>query len=413
MEILHARCAGIDVHKKVVVVTILITKPNGQLQKETRSFETMTTSLLGLSDWLLENGVPHVAMESTGEYWKPIYNILEENFEVLLVNAQHIKTVPGRKTDVKDSEWIAELLRFGLLKASFIPPKGQRELRELTRFRSTFIKERATLINRLQKSLESANIKLASVVTNIAGVSGKAILQAIIEGNATPETMAELAKGRLKAKRELLEQALVGRVQPHHRFILQELLSQIDSLDETIEHFDGEIQEYCRPFETAVQEFDTIPGIARSTAEVIIAEIGVNMDRFASADHLASWAGVAPGNHESAGKRLSGRTTKGNQALMSALTQAAWAASHTKKTYLSAQYHRIASRRGRKKAIVAVAHSILIIAYHLIKNNQTYQDLGSNYFDQRNSVVTAKRMVRRLEQLGYKVNLVEPLPLAA
>jgi len=413
MEILHTRCAGLDVHKKVVVATILVSDEHGQLTKETRSFETMTASLLALSDWLTGFGITHAAMESTGEYWKPIFNILEENFEILLVNAQHIKAVPGRKTDVKDSEWIADLLRYGLLKASFVPPKGQRELRDLTRFRTTFIKERATLINRVQKALEGANIKLASVVTNIEGVSGRAILDAIIEGKATPEAMAELAKGRLRTKRDALEQALAGRVQAHHRFILQELLCQIDSLDETIERFDTEIQDYCRPFDVAIEHLDTIPGVARETAEVIVSEIGVDMSRFPTANHLASWAGVAPGNYESAGKRLSGRTTKGNQALATALTQAAWAASHTKNTYLSAQYHRIASRRGRKKAIVAVAHSILIIAYHLIMDKQTYQDLGGNYFDRRNSEATAKRLVQRLEKLGYKINLDRPIAVAA
>jgi transposase len=412
MEILHTRCAGLDVHKKVVVATVLVSDEQGHLTKETRSFETMTGSLLNLSDWLTTQGVTHVAMESTGEYWKPIYNILEDNFELLLVNAQHIKTVPGRKTDVKDSEWIADLLRHGLMKASFVPPKGQRELRELTRFRTTFIKEKATLINRLQKALESANIKLASVVTNIEGVSGRAILEAIVEDKTSPETMAALAKGRLRAKREALEQALVGRVQAHHRFILKELLCQIDSLDESIEHFDAQIEAYCRPFEAAIERLDTIPGVAWETAEVIVAEIGVDMSRFPTADHLASWAGVAPGNHESAGKRLSGRTTQGNQALVAALTQAAWAASHTKSTYLSAQYHRLASRRGRKKAIVAVAHSILIIAYHLIKDQEVYEDLGSNYFDRRNPEATEKRLVRRLEQLGYKVSLDRPMPVA-
>lgn len=413
MEILHTHCAGLDVHKKVVVATMIVSDEHRQLTKETRSFETMTGELLALSDWLTQNGITHVAMESTGEYWKPIYNILEENFELLLANAQHIKAVPGRKTDVKDSEWIADLLRHGLLKASFIPPKGQRELRELTRFRTTFVKERATLINRLQKALEGANIKLASVVTNIEGVSGRAILDAIIEGNVSPEAMADLAKGRLRTKRDALEQALVGRVQAHHRFILQELLCQIDSIDETIARFDTQIQDYCRPYEDAIERLDTIPGVARETAEVIVSEIGINMSRFPTANHLASWAGVAPGNHESAGKRLSGRTTKGNQALVVALTQAAWAASHTKNTYLSAQYRRLASRRGRKKAIVAVAHSILIIAYHLIKNEETYQDLGSNYFDRRNPEVTEKRLVRRLEQLGYKVSLNRVLPVAA
>lgn len=413
MEILHTHCAGLDVHKKVVVATILVSSEDRQLAKETRSFETMTPSLLALSDWLAAHEVTHVAMESTGEYWKPIYNILEDNFELLLVNAQHIKAVPGRKTDVKDSEWIADLLRHGLLKASFVPPKGQRELRELTRFRTTFIRERATLINRLQKALESANIKLASVVTNIEGVSGRAMLEAIIAGEASPEAMAALAKGRLRAKQEALEQALSGRVQAHHRFILKELLCQIDSLDESIEHFDAEIEAYCRPFEEAIERLDTIPGVARETAEVIVSEIGVDMSRFPTADHLASWAGVAPGNHESAGKRLSGRTTKGNQALVAALTQAAWAASHTKKTYLSAQYHRLASRRGRKKALVAVAHSILVIAYHLIKKQETYHDLGGNYFDQRNPKATEKRLVRRLEQMGYKVSLERPMPIAA
>lgn len=412
MDVIHAYCAGLDVHKKTVVVTIIVPDPKGRLIKETRSFETVTSSLLALSDWLIEHSVTHVAMESTGEYWKPIYNILEDNFELLLVNAQHIKAVPGRKTDVKDSEWIAELLRYGLLKASFVPPKGQRELRELTRFRSTFVKERANLINRVQKVLESANIKLASVLTDIDGVSGRDMLQALIEGAATPEAMAQLARGRLKAKREALELALEGRVRPHHRFILQELLSQIESLDATITKFDEQIQEYCRPFEAAVERLDTIPGVARETAEIIVSEIGIDMSRFPTADHLASWAGVAPGNNESAGKRLSGRTTKGNQALVAALTQAAWAASHTKNTYLSAQYRRIAARRGRKKAIVAVAHSILIIAYHLVKNQETYRELGGDYFDKRNPQTLAKRLVRRLEKLGYSVTLEQPLPIA-
>jgi transposase len=413
MEILHPRCAGLDVHKKVAVATVLVSDEHGRLIKETRSFETMTASLLALSDWLTSYSVTHVAMESTGEYWKPIYNILEENFEVLLVNAQHIKAVPGRKTDVKDSEWIADLLRHGLLRASFVPPKGQRELRELTRFRTTFVKERANLINRLQKALEGANIKLASVVTNIEGVSGRAILEALMEGKASPKVMADLAKGRLRAKRDTLEQALVGRFQAHHRFILQELLCQIDSLDETIERFDKEIQDYCRPFEEEIERLDTIPGVARETAEVIVSEIGTDMSRFPTANHLASWAGVAPGNHESAGKRLSGKTTKGNKALVAALTQAAWAASHTKQTYLSAQYRRLAARRGRKKALVAVAHSILIIAYHLIKEKGTYQDLGSNYFDRRNPEATEKRLVHRLEQLGFQVKLDRVLPIAA
>lgn len=412
MDVIHTHCAGLDVHKKTVVATLIVPDTKGRPLKKTSTFDTMTADLLKLSDWLTTHEVTHAAMESTGEYWKPIYNLLEENFELLLVNAQHIKAVPGRKTDVKDSEWIAELLRYGLLKASFVPPKGQRELRELTRFRSTFVKERANLINRAQKVLESANIKLASVLTDLDGVSGRAMLRALIEGTASPAEMAQLAKGRLKAKRGSLELALDGRVKPHHRFILQELLAQIESLDTTITKFDEQIQEYCRPFEAAVERLDTIPGVGRETAEIIVSEIGIDMSRFPSADHLASWAGVAPGNHESAGKRLSGRTTKGNHALQAALTQAAWAASHTKNTYLSAQYRRIAARRGRKRAIVALAHTILVIAYHLIKNEQTYRELGGDYFDKRNPQTIANRLVRRLEKLGYSVVLEQPLPTA-
>jgi transposase len=409
MDVMHTRCAGLDVHKKMVVVSVIELDQRGKSLKETRTFGTTTLKLLELSDWLNERQVTHAAMESTGEYWEPIYNILEENFELLLVNAQHIKAVPGRKTDVKDSEWIAELLQFGLLKASFVPPKGQRELRELTRARSTFVKERANLVNRVQKVLESANIKLASVLTAIDGVSGKAI----IAGSASPAEIAQLAKGRLKAKRESLELALEGRVRPHHRFILQELLNQIESLDATIAKFGEQIQEYSRPFEEAVERLDTIPGVARDTAEVIVAEIGTDMSRFPTADHWASWAGVAPGNNRSANKQLSSRTTQGNQALITTLTQAGWAASHTKNTYLSAQYHRLASRRGRKRAIVAVAHSILIIAYHLIKNQEVYREPGGDYFEKRNPQATARRLVRRLEQLGYRVNLDALLPQAA
>jgi len=414
MEIVHTHCAGLDVHKKTVVAAIIIPDPKGGLHKETRTFGTMTPDLLALSDWLMAQGVSHAAMESTGEYWKPVFNILENNFEVLLVNAQHIKAVPGRKTDIKDAEWIAELLRHGLLKASFVPPLGQRELRELTRYRSTFVKERASLVNRLQKVLESANIKLASVATDVTGVSGRAILQALLEGKSSPEEMAELAKGRMREKRELLAKALQGQVKAHHRFVLTELLCQIDGLDETIARFDEQIEAYCRPFEEVVELLDTIPGVARQTAEMIVAEIGTDMSRFPSADHLASWAGVAPGNNESAGKRRSGKTTPGNHALGVALNHAANAASHTKNTYLSAQYHRLASRRGKKKAIVALEHSILIIAYHIIQRKEPYHELGGDYFDQRRPEATAKRLVKRLERLGFQVSLQQSLaPVAA
>jgi transposase len=402
MDVIHTYCAGLDVHKKTVVAAIIV--PG---KKETRTFETMTADLLTLSDWLTAHSVTHVAMESTGEYWKPVFNILEDNFEVLLVNAQHIKSVPGRKTDIKDAEWIADLLRHGLLKASFIPPVGQRELRELTRYRSTFVHEKATLVNRIQKVLESANIKLASVASNVVGASGRAMLAALIEGQASPAEMAELSKGRLRDKREQLVKALEGQVKAHHRFVLTELLCQIDSLDETIARFDEQIEDYCRPFEEVVELLDTIPGVARQTAEIIVSEIGVDMSRFESANHLAAWAGLAPGNNESAGKRLSGKTRRGNKALGTALNQAAHAAAHMKNTYLSAQYHRLAGRRGQKKAIVAVAHSILVICYHIIKRKVPYQELGGDYFDKRRPEATAKRLMKRLEQLGFNIP-VEP-----
>jgi transposase len=373
MRIVYQNVAGLDVHKKTVVAALIVQDAQGGWQQASQRFGTMTADLLALADWLTVHGVTHVAMESTGEYWKPVFNLLEADFEVLLVNAQHVSKVPGRKTDQSDAEWLAELLQHGLLKASFIPPVGQRELRELTRFRTSFVRERATLANRLQKVLESANIKLASVASDVLGVSGRAMLAAVIEGRATPEQMATLAKGRLRAKRDELAKALEGRVKPHHRFVLIELLCQIDSLDETIARFNEQIEAYSRPFETAVTLLDTIPGVARATAEAIVAEIGADMSRFPSADHLASWAGVAPGNNESAGKRRSGRTRQGNKPLGAVLNQAAHAAARTKNTYLAAQDHRLAARRGKKKAIVAVMHSILVMAYHMIQRQQPYQ----------------------------------------
>jgi transposase len=405
MEIVHTHCAGLDVHKKTVVAAISVPGSKRSGYQETRTFGTMTAELLALSDWLAAHGVTHVAMESTGEYWKPVFNLLESDFHVLLVNAAHIKAVPGRKTDVNDAQWIADLLKHGLLKASFVPPLGQRELRELTRHRSNFVRERASLVNRVQKVLESANIKLASVATDVLGVSGRAMLEALIIGQASPAEMAELAKGRLREKRESLTQALEGRVQAHHRFVLTELLCQIDNLDETIARFEAQIAAYCAPFEEAVGLLDTIPGVARQTAEIMVAEMGTDMSRFPTADHLAAWAGVAPGNHESAGKRRSGKTRQGNKPLGVALNQAAHAASRTRHTYLSAQYHRLAGRRGKKKAIVAVAHSIVVIAYHLIQRKEPYRELGGDYFDKHRPEATATRLVKRLERLGYTVTL--------
>jgi|DewCreStandDraft_4_1066084.scaffolds.fasta_scaffold33154_2 transposase len=414
MDIVFHRCAGIDVHKKTVVVAIIATRDDGSVHQETRTFGTMTADLLDLSDWLTLHNITHVAMESTGDYWKPVFNILEGNFEVWLINAQHLSKVPGHKTDVGDAEWIADLLRHGLVRPSFIPPVAQRDLRELTRYRSTFVRERATLVNRVQKLLESANIKLSSVATDVLGVSGRAILEALIVGQATPEQMAELAKGRLRNKREQLTKALEGRMKPHHRFVLTELLCQIDALDETIDRFDEQVKAYCLPFEEAVALWDTIPGIARRAAEIIVSEIGTDMTRFASADHLSSWAGVAPGNNQSGGKRRRAKTPKGNQTLNEILTEVALAASHTKNTYLSALYHRVAARRGHKRAIRAVAHAILIIGYHLMLRKEPYRELGADYFDKRRPQATANRLVKRLQRLGYDVTIQkQPETLAA
>jgi transposase len=400
MNVVYERCAGLDVHKKTVVVNARTPE-----RAVTQTYGTMTADLLELSDWLLGQGITHVAMESTGEYWKPIFNILEGAFEVILVNAQHLKTVPGRKTDVKDAEWIAELLQHGLLKASFIPPVAQRELRDLTRYRSSFIREKATLVNRVQKVLEDANIKLASVASNVMGASGRAMLQALITGTTDAESLANLAQGRLRQKRDQLLKALEGRVKPHHCFILAELLCQIDSLEETLARFDQQILQACVPFEEAVALLDTIPGIARQAAETIVSEIGTDMNRFPDADHLASWAGVAPGNRESAGKRYSGKTRKGSRALRTVLVQAAHAATHTKNTYLAAQYRRLAGRRGKKKAMMALAHSILVMAYHMLLRHEPYREQGADYFDRVRPEKTAKQLIKRLERLGYAVTL--------
>lgn len=405
MDVVFRRCAGLDVHKKLVVAAAIVEQGVGEARREQRTFGTMTADLLELSDWLAGLGVTRVAMEATGEYWKPVFNILEHNFEVTLVNARHVAAVPGRKTDINDAQWLADLLRHGLVKPSFIPPVEQRELRDLTRCRTTFVRERATLANRVQKILEGTNIKLASVATDVMGVSGRAMLSALIEGHATPAQMAELSKGRMRNKRDELTKALVGKVKEHHRFMLTELLCQIDGLDETIARFNREIEAYCAPFHQAIPLLDTIPGVGRATAEVIVSEIGIDMSRFGDADHLSSWAGVAPGNHESAGKRYSGKTRKGNKPLRAALNQAAHAAARTKNTYLAAQYHHLVPHTGKKKAIMAVAHSILVIAYHVIRKQEPYRDLGRDYFERLRPEVTSRRLVKRLERLGYKVSL--------
>jgi len=413
MEVLHQRCCGVDVHKASVVACLLVAEQGGAPRKEVRTFGTMTEDLLGLVDWLVGAGCTHVAMESTGSFWKPLYNLLEGVMEqVLVVNAAHIKAAPGRKTDVKDAEWIADLLRHGLLRASFIPDRPQRELRELTRYRTSLIRERAAEVNRLQKVLEGANIKLSVVATDITGVSGRAILAALLEGSTDAAALAQLARGKLRAKIPQLEKALVGRFGSHQRFMITEQLVHSDALDEIIARVSAEVAERVRPYAQQIEQLDTITGVGQRTAEALVAEVGVDMSRFPTADHLTSWAGLAPGNNESAGKRKSGKTRKGSPWLRAVLIEAAHAAGRTKDTYLGAQYRRLLARRGKKRAAVAVAPSILIIAYHILQEQTPYHDLGATYFDQRDRAAVERRLVRRLEALGYDVALQPKEPAA-
>lgn len=446
LPIIYKRVAGLDVHKKTVVATRMRVTEEGRVEWETETFGTTTPDLLKLHDWLLAWVVIHVALESTGDYWKPVYNILEESFELLVVNAQHVKHVPGRKTDVKDAEWLAELMMHGLLKASFIPPKPQRALREMTRYRTTLIQERARVVNRVQKLLEGANIKLSSVVTDIMGVSARAMLAEIAAGQTDATRLAHLARGRLRNKLLELEKALTGIVQPHHRFLLAQQLGHIDFLDEQIETLSAaieqQIERMSRPSEPqgpgvrsntereeetgatveweppltwaeAVALLDTMPGVDRRTAEVMLAEMGLDMSRFPTAQHLASWAGLAPGNRQSGGKRYSGRTIKGNRALSSIMIQAAWSAVRVKDSFLKARYHRLAARRGKKRAIVAVAHSMLVSAWHMLISRQPYHELGADYFEQRRKESTVNYLIRRLEKLTGASVSIELQPAAA
>lgn len=405
MQVVHERCAGVDVHKRTVVVCVLISQPDGTLQREVRTFGTMTADLLALSDWLEAQEVQVVALESTGVFWKPVFNLLEEGRTIILVNPQHMRAVPGRKTDVKDSEWLADLLRHGLLQPSFIPPAPIRELRELTRYRKVLVQSRASEVSRVQKVLEGANIKLASVATDVLGKSGRAILDALLAGEENPAALAELARGRMRSKRPQLQQALDGRLLGQHRLVLKHLLDHIDFLDRSLAELEAEIERCLAPFGEAVALAQTIPGVGETAATVIIAELGTEMSRFASAKHLASWAGVCPGNKQSGGKRLSGKTTKGNPYLRAVLGEVAWAISHTKDNYLSAQFHRLARRRGKQKAVVAVAHSVLVILYHVLQKKRAYSDLGANYFEKLEATQIERYHVRRLEQLGYTVTL--------
>jgi transposase len=405
MQVVHQRCCGLDIHKKTVVACVLIMLASGEVQKHVRTFSTMTVDLLALADWLKAFQVTHVAMESTGVFWKPVFNLLEEEVTVILVNAQHMKAVPGRKTDIKDAEWIADLLRHGLLKASFIPPQPIRILRELTRYRNSLIQERAQEVNRLQKTLEGANIKLAAVATDVLGKSGRDMIQAVIDGTTDASVLASLARGLLRKKLPQLQEALFGRVQPHHRVLLRHILAHVDFLDAQLSQLLQEIEMQLAPFQEEQALLESIPGIQATTAAVIIAEIGVDMCVFPSDKHLASWAGLCPGNRQSGGKRLSGATTSGNPYLRSVLTQVAWAVSHTKDNYLSTQYHRLARRLGRKKAIVALAHTILVIIYHVLRTKKPYADLGADYFDKLDTTRIQQHHIRRLEQLGFTVTL--------
>jgi transposase len=417
MEALYRTCCGLDVHKQTVVACLLSVQPDGKRQKEIQEFATTTEGLLALCEWLGKSDCTHIAMEATGVYWKPVYNALALSGrfdDVLVANAAHIKQVPGRKTDVKDAEWIADLLQHGLLRASFIPDAAQRELRDLTRTRTVLTDERTAAINRLQKVLEDAGLKLASpkLVTNIMGVSGRLMLEAILEGSASPEQIADLAKGKLRKKRAEIEKALVGVVKPHHRLLIALHLEQIDLLDEQIATLCQEVAERLHPFDEELARLDAIPGVGRLTAEVFAAEVGFDLSHWPSAAHLASWAGMCPGNNESAGKRKGGKTRKGSKWLRRALVQAAHAASLKNGSYLQSQYRRLKYRRGAGKAAVAVGHSILTIAYHLLTRKEDYHDLGPNYLDERRRAHAQRRAIAQLEALGLEVS-VRPRQLAA
>jgi transposase len=407
MEVLYAVCCGLDVHKASVTACLRSPGAGPPRRQEVRTFGASTRELLRLADWLTAAGCTHVAMESTGIYWRPVYNLLEGSFELSLVNAQHVKMVPGRKTDVRDSEWLAQLLELGLLRRSFVPPAAQRELRDVVRYRKRLIEERAREANRVLKVLETANIKLGSVVTTVLGVSARAMLKALIAGAGTPEELAELAQRSLRRKRPALAEALTGRVTAHHRFLLAQLLRHIEFLDEAIATCDGRIATCTAAPADAVARLDTIPGVARRTAETIVAELGCDMSRFPTAGHAASWAGLCPGNNESAGKRLSGRTRFANRVLRQALVESARGAVCKRDCYLAAQYRRLVKRRGDKKAIVAVAHSILVIAYHVLRDGVSYRELGGDYFDHLHAQRLTRYHTQRLAALGYAVTLTK------
>lgn len=412
MQVIYEICCGLDVHARTIVACL-----HRQGRKETRTFSTMSDDLLRLLDWLVTAGCTHVALESTGVYWQPAYHLLESEMEVLLVNARHVKAVPGRKTDVKDCEWLADLLRHGLLRGSFIPPAPIRELRELVRYRTTLVREQVNVANRIQRLIESANIKLAQVASDALGVSGLAMLRALARGEDDPEKLAAMAQRRLKAKTPELRRAMHGQLTAAQRWVLGELLTQYDELTAAQGRVAVRVQEELAtsadPFvQAAVERLDTIPGVGVEVAQTIVAEIGTDMTRFASDRHLASWAGLCPGHHQSAGKRLSGRTRHGNHKLRTALVQAAWAATRTKHTYLAAQYRRLVKRKGKQKALVAVAHSMLVIVYHVLQRQENYHELGGDYFDRQDQAKQQQRLMRQLQALGLQVT-VTALPTSA
>jgi transposase len=405
MHVVYPACAGLDVHKKTVVACVLRTAADETVAKDVRTFSTTSQGLRLLRQWLGSLGVTQIAMESTGVYWRPVLNLLEEAFTIILVNAQHMKAVPGHKTDVKDSEWIAELLRHGLLRASFLPPKPIRDLRDLVRTRKIVVQQRAQAINRVQKVLETANIKLSSVASDVLGKSGREMLDAMLAGVSDAETLAALAKGRLRTKLPALREALEGTVTATHRTLLRHLLDQIDFFGHELEQLSAEIEEQLTPYSASLQRLMQIPGVGRMAAATILAEIGEEMERFPSAKHLASWAGVAPGNRQSGGRRLRAATNKGNRHLQAVLAEVVWVIARMKETYLATQYHRLAHRIGKQRAVVAVSHSLIVIIYHLLREKEDYHDLGPHYFETLDRTRQRAAAVRRLEALGYTVML--------
>jgi transposase len=412
MDTVVERCAGLDVHKDTVAACVRFPGPSGERAQEVHTFGTTTTELLALRDWLVAHGVTLAGMESTGIYWRPVYYVLEDAFECWVLNARHLRNVPGRKTDVRDAEWICQLVEHGLVRPSFVPPPQIRELRNLTRYRKAQIEERTREAQRLDKILQDAGIKLSSVATDILGASGRDMLAALVDGTRDPEVLSELARGVLRKKIPQLKEALAGRFGHHHALIVGTILSHLEFLDEAIGHLSAEIEQVIAPFGLAVEMLRTIPGVQQRTAELIIAEIGVDMGRFGSSARLASWAGMCPGNNESAGKHRSGKTRKGSKWLRSALTESARAAARSKGTYLSAQYHRLKGRRGANKATIAVGHSILVAAFHILDRGEPYADLGADHFLNRHDPERhANRLVRQLRALGYDVT-IEPVEAA-